>query len=268
MENHYSLFVSDLDGTLLTSDNQISMRTRQSLDRYQKNGGMFTIATGRSLIESYSIINELKIGLPVILCNGAMIYYPHDEELQVLRYLSKHIVEMILSSIENVDPVVDLLLFSTTNIYSFRLNPQKEIELSKLGITAFPIDSINQMEEEIIKLQLIGSPANMQILHMISESYSLRAECEFIQSHENYYEVVPKGISKGNALLYLNQILQIPTWQTAAIGNHLNDISMLKVAGLSASVANAHPLVKLYTDIHVPSNDADGVSYFIENYLL
>lgn len=268
MENRYSLLVSDLDGTLLTSNQKISVRTRHAINQYQQNGGMFTIATGRSLAESYHLLNELKIGLPVILCNGAVLYYPHDEEIQILKTLSKLFVEKILLDIKHIDQTIDLLLFSSTQIYSIRLSPQKAIELSKLGITPTPVHSFAEIKDEIIKLQLIGSSNNIQTLHMISESYSSSQECDIFQSHTHYYEVVPKGISKGNALQYLNQILHIPVERTAAIGDHCNDISMLQLAGLSASVENAHPLVKQCTTLHVPTNDQEGVSYFIENHLL
>ncbi|WP_028776340.1 HAD family hydrolase [Shimazuella kribbensis] len=268
MENHYSLLVSDLDGTLLTSNNQISSRTRRSIDQYQREGGMFTIATGRSLIETRTIIDELKLGLPVILCNGAMLYYPHEEELQVFKTLPHHIAELILADIQETDSAIDILLFSSTQIYSLRLSPQKAVELSKLGITASPVHSLAQVQEKIIKLQLIGSLSTMQIIHTITSNHLLREECDLIQSHEYYYEVVPKGISKGYALHYLNRMLQIPAKNTAVIGDHCNDITMMQLAGLSASVANAHPLVKQCASLHVPTNDEEGVCYFIENHLL
>ncbi len=268
MKKIFSLFVSDLDGTLLTSKNQITYRTKEAIDQFQRNGGMFTIATGRSLIECRNFINNLQIQLPVILCNGAMLYYPHEEEIQVIKTIPKHVADRLHLSIQNITPLVDMLVFSPTQIYSLLISAQKATELAKIGITTTPIQSIAEVEEDIIKLQMIGSAKNAQTLRSFATDSTLRNECDFVQSHEYYYEVVPKGISKGNALHYLNQILQIPTQETAVIGDHCNDISMIKSAGFSATVKNAHLLARQYSSVHVPSNNQEGVAYFIENYLL
>lgn len=268
MKLRYSLLVSDLDGTLLTSEHRITPRTKQIIEQYQRLGGKFTIATGRSLMESRVYIDELDLQLPVILYNGAMIYFPQEDRVQIVNTLKRRIVEALFRDIQKLNMGIEFLLFSPTQIYSYYISDQKLVRLTQLGIDPTPVDSNDQIKEEIVKMQLIGSESNVQRLHAFVKHHPLRAECDFVQSHDHYYEIIPQGVSKGNALKMVNEILQVPASNTAAIGDQCNDISMLEIVGLPATLVHAHSLVKEIAAYHVPNNDQEGVAYFIERVLL
>jgi hydroxymethylpyrimidine pyrophosphatase-like HAD family hydrolase len=89
-----------------------------------------------------------------------------------------------------------------------------------------------------------------------------------ILSSDEYFEILPSGISKGNAVLQLLESIHLQAGQAAAIGDHLNDLSMLEIVGLPAAVANAHPLVLQQAAVHVPPHHQDGVQHFIQHHLL
>jgi len=86
---------------------------------------------------------------------------------------------------------------------------------------------------------------------------------------ESYFlEVVPAGIEKSASLESLLDILNIKREELMACGDGMNDISMLKYAGLAVAMENAYPEVKEYADYITSSNDDDGVAYAIEKFIL
>ena len=68
------LLVSDMDGTLLNSKGKISDTNKKAIEYFVENGGVFTIATGRMRDSVREFISDLKVGLPIIIYNGAKIY--------------------------------------------------------------------------------------------------------------------------------------------------------------------------------------------------
>ena len=89
----------------------------------------------------------------------------------------------------------------------------------------------------------------------------------FSQNHI-FLEVVPAGIEKSASLESLLDILNIKREELMACGDGMNDISMLKYAGLAVAMENAYPEVKEYADYITSSNDDDGVAYAIEKFIL
>ena len=77
----YPFLVSDIDGTLVTDQKQIPSLVRQAIAQFRQSGGVFTLATGRNYAETERFIRELEVDLPVILCNGALLYDPNTREL-------------------------------------------------------------------------------------------------------------------------------------------------------------------------------------------
>jgi len=75
-----TLYVSDLDGTLLNSEKQISENTMKTINSLIENGVLFTIAIARTLAATTHILSRLKINIPIILMNGAMNYDPIKNE--------------------------------------------------------------------------------------------------------------------------------------------------------------------------------------------
>ena len=79
-----------------------------------------------------------------------------------------------------------------------------------------------------------------------------------------YYEIMPEGVSKGQALKDLCRYLKIPVENTIAIGDYFNDIELLQAAGRSVAVQNAPGEVQLVADeITSACLDAGWRKYFI-----
>ena len=116
---------------------------------------------------------------------------------------------------------------------------------------------------------VINSPKTPEELAQFAQAYSERVnDAVLVSSEANYLEILPAGVSKGNALKYLAEYLRIPLREIIAVGDNLNDVEMLSEAGLGVAMGNAHPELKKVADHVTDSNDNDGVAKLIEHYLL
>jgi Cof subfamily protein (haloacid dehalogenase superfamily) len=90
--------------------------------------------------------------------------------------------------------------------------------------------------------------------------------CEWVQSEPTYLEVLPLSVSKGSALKLLAGRLGIGLHEVIAIGDHLNDVEMIRQAGLGVAVDNAHPLLKAHARYVAKSHLEHAVAEVIEKF--
>ncbi|SDX49941.1 hypothetical protein SAMN05444487_12039 [Marininema mesophilum] len=275
----YPLFVSDIDGTLISSDQlihdanlKVPDANLKSIEEFRRQGGLFTLATGRSYAEAKRLIEFLDIQLPVILCNGGMLYHPKTDQLTPVATLEQTVVTEIISQLTSIVPSMDLLVYTTDRIYSTGLSPIVQAVLQSDFDTEdlMPLENLASFADlptvPWIKICVVGENRWMKDLHKWADStpFSL----EVVQSSDNFFEILPVGVSKGAAVVALAESLGLPPRSAAVIGDHMNDLSMTKVAGTSAAMANAHPSLLQAADHITLSNDEAGLSYFINNHLL
>jgi Cof subfamily protein (haloacid dehalogenase superfamily) len=265
----YSLLVSDLDGTLLTSSKKVSGTVKASIAHFRDCGGRFTVATGRSLMECKVYLDELHVDEPVIINNGASIYLPDENEILALYMLPYSLLETLLKEICALPIRVDILLHSSTSIYIRRMRTSTREDLNSYGGIRYRIFPPGlKLREPIFKLQMLGTVEEISHLKKWAKNHPLAELAEFVQVGDEWFEILPLHASKGTALKIVMDMLNIPAKKTAAIGDNCNDISMLSEVSLAAVVGNAHPLAKKHATHFVPSNDKDGIATLIKHYLL
>lgn len=266
----YPLLVSDIDGTLVNGHKEISVKNIHSIDLYRRLGGMFTIATGRSYFEAKRFIHQLKINIPVILYNGAVMYEPFVKSLYPLQTMERDVMMEIIKEIgEKLPPSIDLFAYGLDSVYAVKVGPLAQAGLD--DTEDFHIELIPTFahipEQTCIKVIAVANPEEMKLLSDWAKT-ATHFPVDFVASSDHYFEILPTGVSKGKAVQILLERLQLSSQQAAAIGDHLNDISMLRAVGLSAAVSNAHPATLQSAKVTVPSNNEDGVAYFIRHHLL
>ncbi|MFC4075866.1 Cof-type HAD-IIB family hydrolase [Salinithrix halophila] len=267
----YPLFVSDIDGTLVTEFKAIPAANRASIAEFRQRGGQFTLATGRSFAEAKRFIEELHVELPVILCNGGILFDPQSNTLTPVATIDRDIVFDALAHLRRIAPPIDIFIYTTELVYATGISPATQAAV-EAGVESgeFPLEIVSSYDRlpqvPWIKLVVVADNRWMPDLHRWAETtdYPL----EFVQSSDNYFEILPRGISKGNAVRALTETLDLTPASAAVIGDHLNDLSMVRVAGKSAAVANAHPHLIQAADHIMPSNEEAGVSQFIDNHVL
>ncbi|NQX67487.1 HAD family hydrolase [Paenibacillus alba] len=245
---HRILLVSDMDGTLLDREQRISAENAEAIRRFQAQGGLFTLATGRTEAAVAPYVRELGIRVPLILYNGARLYCPAEDKVLEEKYLE-------------LDPslwgeIVDLagadaavLVYHCGSVFSANRNSWLDAHERKDGVASQSISELAEWPCPITKV-LIVAATPQKALQLEELVHSSGLPCELVYSEETYLEILPFKASKGEALQELIRHLGVEGLRTIGIGNHLNDISLIQQADLGYAVDNAHPKLKEVADAH------------------
>lgn len=263
-----TLYVSDLDGTLLRSNEITSEYTNRIINNLTERGIIFSYATARSLITAKKVTKGLTAKIPLIVYNGAFVIDNNTEKILIENYFDNAVFNLLDDLFHNeVYPIV----------YAF-INDEEKFsfvpELSTSGMNIF-IDSrkgdirtnaVKTVEDlksgKIFYITCIDEPKKLEPLY---EKYKHDYHCvyqEDIYSKEQWLEIMPKETSKSNAIKQLQSLLNCE--KLVVFGDGKNDIDMFQLADEGYAVQNAHDDLKKYASAIIPSNDDDGVAKWLE----
>ena len=262
----YKLLVTDLDGTLLSTQKSLSVRNQHAIRQAKQRGKYITFATGRNYLSSLPMIRTLQPNAPLILYNGSRIEEHGTRKLVYARDLPAK--QALQAFALNARHQIAILMYLDDEIYVATQSPEVLAFMARERISCHAAGDLASClgARDPIKLLLIGSPEK---LTAYAEEYAVREpEPELVRSEINYLEILAAGVSKGDALSHLAAKMGIPVSEMIAVGDNPNDIEMIRAAGLGVAVQNAHPDLKRVADLITDSNDDDGVAKIIEEYLL
>lgn len=274
------MFVSDMDGTLLTEDFQISSENRKAIRRLEKAGIEFTVATGRIYLDAGTICGKHGIHPYIISGNGACI---HDKNGHLIygKWLGRKEVKEIADYLEDKK-----YCYGVGMVHQFAVLSNWEENLEQEA------NSLSQEKMEFIKKEVKGQHG-FKVLPDFKSCLEREELCGSISVVTNEpdrlwelksaldhregitmsiagshsAEIMKAGASKGAALCYLAQRLNIKAEHIAAIGDGLNDLEMLEYAGLGIAVENAFQEVKEKSDYITLHCKENGVAHVIEKIL-
>lgn len=273
MAKTIKLILSDIDGTILDNNHQVDAHLRDTITELKKESIPFVLASARSPHGMFPIAQELNLGANPIACyNGALIVEGNKEHYQTLieHGLSKADVKKIVALIKKQFPHISINFYSGGDWIVEEIDQwvQIEADITKESPDIRNFDTL--LTDDSIPIHKLLLIANAQAIQEFF-TYLKRVNFEdasFYFSKDNYLEVTSQSVSKENALLEIAKYYDISLSQTMAIGDNYNDIPMLKLAGLGVAMANAPQAVKNEADIETVSNNDNGVSKVIEDYVL
>ena len=273
MAKTIKLILSDIDGTILDNNHQVDAHLRDTITELKKESIPFVLASARSPHGMFPIAQELNLGANPIACyNGALIVEGNKEHYQTLieHGLSKADVKKIVALIKKQFPHISMNFYSGGDWIVEEIDQwvQIEADITKESPDIRNFDTL--LTDDAIPIHKLLLIANAQAIQEFF-TYLKRVNFEdasFYLSKDNYLEVTSQSVSKENALLEIAKYYDISLSQTMAIGDNYNDIPMLKLAGLGVAMANAPQAVKNEADIETVSNNDNGVSKVIEDYVL
>ncbi len=258
------LFVTDLDGTLVKDDKTISKKNIEAIEYFKKEGGIFTFLTGRLPHGAIRVYEWIKPNAPCGCINGGGIY-----DYKTNKFLwSVELPKSALELVEYVDvnlPSVGIEVNLHDKIYFCKKNASTERHRNNEG---YPDLSCHyrDVKEPIAKILFAEEKEETitRLMEMLRKHPS-SGEFDFIRSHEEYYEILPKGVSKGRLVEKLAELLNIDIKNTIAAGDNNNDISMFESAGIGIAVLNASEAAKQAADYVTVSNEEDAIARIIED---
>lgn len=247
--------MTDLDGTLLTKNKEISASDLEAIERFRKNGGMFSFATGRTLQSAMQYITELKIDAPVIMYNGACIYDPVSEKILYIHALPSEAYDFTLE-IFKVFPQVGAEILTPDGTYIIKLNDYEEKHALYCNDPIFcNIDDVPK--GNWMKVLFTMSPYDIDRLIEFAAERNFK-DVSFTRSEDIFYEMMPAGVSKGSALNECRHILNLKDVTFAAAGDYNNDLELVENADFGAAPANAQHCVKESADYIMKASCDEG----------
>ncbi|MBR2284187.1 MAG: HAD family hydrolase [Ruminococcus sp.] len=260
------ILLSDMDGTLLDSHKQITDIDRAAIRRFTGLGGHFSVATGRTIqsFDQYRSMTELKS--PVIMYNGAAIHdYVSGETLYThpLPDNARQLAMDIMAAMpENGGEVL-----CTDNTYVFSNTDYQKLHTKICGITPVYAGLDEIPEGGWLKVLFAMSPEDMLRMEVLISQMSCPG-VDFVRSSDIFWEMLPKGISKGSALEVYRTLPGYEDFTFVAAGDFDNDLEMLRAADLGACPANAEEIVRENADIVLGStNDEGAVAELIDHII-
>ncbi|PLS10203.1 phosphatase [Bacillus halotolerans] len=283
------LIATDLDGTLLNSKHQVSSENENALRQAQRDGIEVVVSTGRAYFDVVSIFEPLGIKTWVISANGAVIHDPdgrlyHSETIDkkraydILSWLQsenyyyevftdsaiytpqngRQLLDVELDRVKSANPKADLSV----------LMQAAEVQYSQSGFAY--IDTFQELFEEDKQIDfynILGFSFFKEKLEAGWQRYQEDKDLTLVSSADHNFELSSKKASKGQALERLAKRLNIPMKETAAVGDSLNDRSMLEAAGKGVAMGNAREDIKAIADAVTLTNDEHGVAHMIKHLL-
>lgn len=267
---NYELIISDFDGTLITDEQKILPEVKEAIDEYISRGGIFAVCTGRMLKSILPRVRSLGLKGIVVAYQGTVIAEIESGKILKNGGMNCDDVYGICRVIEELDNNINV--YSGNNLYTdLPSDNQYLIKYEKItGVSATSVegkisDFVKQNKLFCEKVACLVSPENREKLYSDLKS-RLGDKFDVTCSASVLVEISPLNDNKGEALKFLADYYSVPYSKTVAIGDNLNDIPMIKAAGLGCAVGNAPSTVKEVADYISVTNNDGAVAQIIKKF--
>ena len=271
--NHpYKLLVVDIDGTLVNKHGKISAADREALTKVRDLGIPVSLSTGRGLRASLRIIEQLSPDGYHISFDGALVSRPNRGEEVYVQPINKATVRRMVEVAHQHN--IDLELFTVTHYFVERETWSTDAHRQFFDVQSTIVDFTKLWERErILKGGLVTTTPRevtkvrnfcRQLAHSLHFSWARTPAFPGV----DFINILAPGVSKGKALEVLASHLRIPLAEVIAVGDGVNDMSLLTSAGLAIAMGNAPDEVKSIANYVTLDVDHSGLAAAIKQFLL
>lgn len=258
----------DLDLTLLTDDKKITDYTVNFVKKFVEDGNYFVIATGRPFQGAREFYKRLNVKMPLIATNGGAIFYFEDDFETPKKVIDFSMdKDEFLSLFKEIKGMLYLYNVRTPFSYHYK-------DYSKIPFYILHEDKMVSMHENDIEISLKANPIDADL--MVKENYNDEF-LKIVSKYQNFkyiywgkrddyfvYEVSSIHASKGLALKYLAELLNIKEENVFGFGDDLNDESLFNYVNGVAMINAVDALKSIAKYITDFDNNHDGVVKFLE----
>ncbi|MBD5632653.1 MAG: HAD family phosphatase [Clostridia bacterium] len=267
---NYKLIVSDFDGTLIDDNGKISPEVNSAINEYVACGGIFAVCTGRMLCSILPTVRDLGLKGLVVAHQGTVIAEIESGKLIKYGGMKSRDVAEVCKHLEELNRLINVysddVMYTTVNKNESYLKIYEDI----VGIDSKYVDG--KMSEFVVekdlfcqKVSVLVAPEEREWLY---EELSKRLGKKFdvTCSASVLVEISPLSDNKGEALKFLAKHYNVPIEKTVAAGDNLNDLPMVKAAGIGVAVGNATEKLKEAADFVSVTNNQGAVAQIIKKY--
>ncbi|MEX1018123.1 MAG: Cof-type HAD-IIB family hydrolase [Litorilinea sp.] len=248
-----SILALDLDDTLVRSDQTVSPRTLDLLQRWEAMGNRIVIATGRSPRKAREIPAALH-HLPWVCYNGGVVLV--DGETVYSRTLTTTTAHQLLDYYQNELKLSWVGLAGNDRLFVNRARHSND--------PTYVPDMLTVAHEPAMKIYV---PLDEFQRHHPTDT-GLPAGCRLLPSEKyNFAQIMPDDVSKAAGLRVLAAQWGVSMDEFMAFGDDTNDIEMVREAGIGVAMDNAIPELKAVADRVTLSHDEEGVALVLEEFV-
>src|SRR5882762_3600536 len=261
------MVIADVDGTLVTQEKVLTKRAADAVLRLHDAGIEFSVTSGRPPRGMAMLIDPLKLTLPLAAFNGGVLIQPDLKTVVDQKFLPAGVPEQVIEAIENHG--LDVWVY--TDIDWFVRDPNAPHVAREQWTVKFPPTVVKTFAG------LLGRVAKIV---GVSDDLDRVAQCEkdvqqaggshisAARSQPYYLDVTHPQANKGEVVLSMSRLLNIPAAEIMTMGDMPNDVLMFKKSGLSIAMGNASPEVQASATYVTTSNEEEGFANAIEKFVL
>ncbi|HEY5412697.1 MAG TPA: Cof-type HAD-IIB family hydrolase [Caulobacteraceae bacterium] len=262
-----ALVISDVDGTLVTTDKQLTPAAKDAVRRLDAAGIGFTLISSRPPRGMAAVAEALQVRLPMAAFNGGTLFAP-DQSLIEAHHLQAGAAREALGLLEagGVGVWVDA-------DGAWRLEhpdgAHVDHERHTIGFAPTVVSSFEEVMGRIDKI--VGVSDDHALLAALTAKVAarLKGRAEVMQSQTYYLDVTHPLANKGDGVRALCRRIGVDLANVAVLGDMFNDVAMFEVAGFSVAMGQSPDPVKAAARAVSPaSNDADGFARAVEEIIL
>ena len=284
------LIVSDMDGTLFNSNQEISPYNLEAIQNARKNGVQFMVATGRSMETLQPTLDRYELKCSLILLNGAEVRDEHHNIISTMN-IDENVLPSITKRLEELGYIAEITTNDGVQMYGTKeqmeltmgyrmicldrthtLSLEQAIEAGKDSVF-MNVLTRNESLDDLLNKQL--EIRKIIVFHPDREVNDRNREqlikefpgLSIVSSYPENIEINAKDAKKGKALEVAIEKLGFTKDEVAVFGDGLNDISMFELFPNSYAPTNAEYEVKKEAKEIIPSNNDDGVGKKINELL-
>lgn len=265
------LIVSDIDGTLVNNENDISGLTVDIVKKLKQKNILFSLASQRVHSSIVPLADQLDIQIPFISLNGSLIQDSKAKTILSKSIIDKKHVEKAVSLAEK--NYIKIALCHNDKIVYTEDNSVLRDFMSRLGTTYSLVDSYENYTDNILEIIMSGNDRKVMknIQSKMTLPFGLKLKVKFYrsQSFQGVYnlEIIRNGVSKKTGLKKLSKYLGLRRNDVMVFGDWYNDRDLFQYGGTNIALDNAVEELKEMAD-HVSdlSNEEDGVGNFLKMF--
>lgn len=269
-----TLYISDLDGTLLNSDQRVSGETARMLRAAIDRGAFFTFATARTAASAVAITENIGVNVPCVLMNGVSVYDISSQSYVKNEYIPTDSARAAAELLDSLGQSGFMYKISGNKLsceYTKLDNPEMcefyETRRKRYDKPFTQIESFaSSCSGDVVYFALLDKYDRLEpIRERISRMNGLKYEFyRDIYSGDVYYlEIFSEKASKYNGVKFIRENYGFD--RVICFGDNLNDLPMFEASDVKIAVGNAKPELKAAADVIIGSNEENSVADYIYN---
>jgi Cof subfamily protein (haloacid dehalogenase superfamily) len=263
--HNITLLISDVDGTLVTTDKTLTRRSIDAVKRLDEVGIAFTVTSSRPPRGLEMLIEPLDLRLPIGGFNGGSLVRPDFSVIERLS-LDPDLARAAIRAIVRLG--LDAWVYNDLDWFVRDADaPRVAHETRTIGFPPREVENLESRLDGVGKIVAVSDDPDLVTRCNAELNAILGGRASAMRSQDYFLDVTHPDANKGTLVTSLSQLLSIPTSQIATIGDMPNDVLMFRRSGLSIAMGNASAEVKAQAKLTTASNEEDGFTAAVDRLL-